>query len=246
MIITIPARASSYTDFRSCDFSSDDDSYEGTTCTEMSDVSSWQLSWSSIDTPSTEKEDQACGQPTQVPAPGHRNTKQDTEAWCHCILFHDSRILTFAGAPDLNFPLTRGLVDNMVGDVYSTEVTDVLQSRFHVALKHAPIRAATYLFTHPQKTDLITHVYFGVVSHLTARNTDPESQPCYQRIQEALHYARFGSGARKVACYTSTKVALLRSLHAYSALVAEAARVPYSFDPFSCIDDHKTSTNDTT
>jgi hypothetical protein len=78
----------------------------------------------------------------------------------------------------------------------------------------------------------MNHLYFGIVS-LTQKNVDPV--PVLTSIEDSVK-ARFQSGTRTLKCYTAAKVALMKSMSMYSSLQVREERLPYSFDPFGCLD----------
>jgi hypothetical protein len=216
MIIDVPATASSFVEFRQSTFSQsgddddgdDDDDGCGEVCSDIGSVSSaWSLSVAGDHLAPYDDDE----------APTKKRTQIATT--CDCILMYGDRVVTFDGRTDMCLDLPLSDAD---GDL-AHAVERMLVSQFHVVLRCAPQRIATHLFTHPAEANVVNHLLFGAVSHFTARGPDDgHARPCFMTVDEAVHIARLRAPTKSLPCYTSARVAVLRSIDLYAELLGGA------------------------
>jgi hypothetical protein len=176
------------------------------------------------------------GPKSEISVPPKPKKKTEIDTVCQCILLYDSNIVTFGNDLELHMKLPSVQLCEHPNTEYQDTIGQILLSEYNVVLKRAPEKISTYLFTHPLRSNLINYLYFGVVSHFSAKNTDIAKTPRYTSIEDTIRHVRFQSGTRALKCYTAAKVALLRSMYMFSSIQHSEERLPYSFDPFGCLD----------
>jgi hypothetical protein len=254
MIISIPKRASSFNTYYSDEWSNAMTDEEEM-CSECSSGSSWPLSISTDEEHGRVRHEAitlreaVAARKTRIPNPEELSRsdssitlriptklgkKTEIDTMCECVLLYDSKIVTFSEESELHIKLPRTSLQENPYTPFEETVAQILQVEYNVVLKRSPEKIATYLFTHPYRYNIMNHLYFGIVSHFTQKNVDPV--PVLTSIEDSVKHARFQSGTRTLKCYTAAKVALMKSMSMYSSLQVREERLPYSFDPFGCLD----------